>query len=331
MIRLPTNLLRSFAFIFVLALASGAHADPLPSWNQGAAKQRIVEFVEAVTDPDSADFVPESRRIAVFDNDGTLWAERPLYFQIFFALDGVAERAKDDPSILTSDVLKAAAEGDLEGALAQGVDGLLEIINASHSDVDLDTFQATARDWLATARNPETGQLYTDMVYQPMLELLSYLRDEGFLTYIVSAGGTDFMRSITQEAYGIPPQQVIGSLGNARYEVKDGRPAIWKDTGIFFVDDGEAKPLAIARHLGVRPIFAAGNSDGDFQMLEWTTAGEGPGFGLLVHHTDAEREWAYDRDSHVGKLNRGLDEGPNRGWLLVDMKNDWRIVFPESE
>lgn len=323
---------QQFLVVAALALVSGeVHADPLPSWNAGTAKQRIIQFVDSVTNPGKDGFVPAVRRIAVFDNDGTLWAEQPLYFQIFFALDGIAERAKSDPSILTSDVLKAAAGGDIEGALAGGVDGLLEIINASHSDVDLEEFETAAREWLATARNPETGQLYTEMVYQPMLELLLYLRDQGFLTYVVSAGGTDFMRAFAEDAYGISPQQLIGSLGNARYESGDGTPAIRKQTGIYFVDDGEAKPLAISRHIGVRPIFAGGNSDGDFEMLEWTTSGDGPGFGLLIHHTDGEREWAYDRESHVGQLNRGLDEGPDRGWLIVDMKKDWRIIYPESE
>ncbi len=305
-------------------------ADSLPSWNEGAAKTAILDFVERVADPDSEQFVPESRRIAVFDNDGTLWSEKAFYVQFFFALHGLAERAKADPSILTSPVLKAAARGDLKGALAEGTHGLLEIVSASHSGIDVDEFQTQVRNWLETASHPETGRLYPDMVYQPMLELLSYLRDSGFKTFIVSGGGVDFMRAFAEDVYGIPPYQVIGSTGNASYEVVDGKPVIWKDPGIFFIDDKAGKPIAIARQIGMRPIFAAGNSDGDFQMLEWSTAGDGPRFGLIVHHTDAEREWAYDRDSAVGRLDRGLDEGPGRGWLIVDMKRDWARIYPRN-
>lgn len=302
--------------------------DALPSWNDGEAKSRIVEFVDAVTDPRNARFVPASRRIAVFDNDGTLWSEQPFYFQFLFAMDSLAERAARDPSILESDALKAAARGDLEGALAEGEHGLLDIVSASHSGMNVDAFQMRAQAWLDTAKHPSTGRRYPEMVYQPMLELLRYLRDEGFRTYIVSGGGVDFMRVFAEDVYGVPPYQVIGSIGRASYESGDGDPAITKDPGVFFIDDKAGKPLAISRHIGLRPIFAAGNSDGDFEMLEWTTAGEGARFGLIVHHTDAEREWAYDRNSRVGRLKRGLDEGPERGWLIVDMKRDWTRVYP---
>ena len=311
----------------VLPLA--ALADPLPSWNDTTTKAAIIAFVEDVTDPDSASFVPEDDRIAVFDNDGTLWAEQPLYFQVLYALDVLREKAAADPSILASDVLKAAAGGDMAGVMAEGVDGLLEVINVSHANITVEDFQAEAYAWLTSAEHPTSGLTYAGMVYQPMLELLRYLRDEDFTTYIVSGGGIDFVRAIAEEAYGIPPAQVIGSQGNTSYVVIDGTPTLMKDGGVSFVDDKAGKPVAISRHIGQRPILAAGNSDGDFAMLEWTTAGEGSRLGLLVHHDDAEREWAYDRDSHIGKLERGLDEAEARGWILVSMADDWLEVFPE--
>ena len=324
---LPTSW-RCIAVSAACAVSFSAFGDALPSWNDGEAKTRIVDFVADVTDPDSDRFVPVSRRIAVFDNDGTLWSEQPFYFQFLFAMDSLAERAANNPSILTSEVLKAAAGGDLEGALAEGEHGLLEVVSASHSGMDVESFQTLALDWLETAKHPVTGRLYREMVYQPMLELLRYLRDKGFKTYIVSGGGVDFIRAFAEDVYGIPPHQVIGSIGQASYGLVDGNPAIMKDPGVFFIDDKAGKPIAISRHIGVRPIFAAGNSDGDFEMLEWSTAGEGSRFGLIVHHTDAEREWAYDRNSDVGRLNRGLDEGPGRGWLIVDIKTDWARVYP---
>ena len=320
--------IRYIAVAVLCVSAPPALSDALPSWNDGEAKSRIVDFVDAVTDPRDERFVPVSQRIAVFDNDGTLWSEQPFYFQFRFAMDRVAERAARDPTILESDVLKAAARGDLEGALADGEHGLLEVIAASHSGMDVDAFQTRARAWLDTAEHPSTGRRYPEMVYQPMLELLRYLRDEGFRTFIVSGGGVDFIRAFAEDVYGIPPYQVIGSIGRANYELVDGDPAIVKNPGIFFIDDKAGKPLAISRHIGLRPIFAAGNSDGDFEMLEWTTTGEGTRFGLIVHHTDADREWAYDRDSDVGRLERGLDEGPRRGWLIVDMKRDWARIYP---
>ena len=312
-----------------LGLFSIAAADGLPSWSEGTAKTAIVGFVESVSDPDSEQFVPIDQRIAVFDNDGTLWSEKPFYFQFMFAMDRVAELAKDDPAILTSDALRAAAKGDLGGALAGGEADLLEIVRLSHSGMDIPTFQTQARAWLDSANHPEKGRPYAELVYQPMLELLAYLRDNDFKTYIVSGGGVDFIRSIADDAYGIPPYQVLGSMGKARYEFNDSGAVVIKEPGIFFVDDKAGKPVGIMRHIGVRPIFVGGNSDGDFEMLEWTTAGDGPRFGLIVHHTDAAREWAYDRESHSGKLVRGLKEGPGRGWLIVDMKRDWSKVFPE--
>ncbi len=304
-----------------------ALADPLPSWNDTGAKSRIIEFVETVTDPDSSDYVTPAERIAVFDNDGTLWGEQPAYFQLFYAVDRLREAAEADPSILTSDTLRAAAEGDIAGALAGGDEGLLEIIAVSHSGISVADFQADVADWLETARHPDTGMRYDDMLYQPMLELLRYLRDEGFQTWIVSGGGIDFIRAFAAEAYNIPPEQVVGSSTVSSYD-EDAR-VVLKGPEIGFIDDKAGKPVGIASHIGHRPILAGGNSDGDFQMLDYTTAGDGPRLGLLVHHTDAEREYAYDREGHVGVLNRGLDEGPEKGWLIVDMAEDWNRVWPE--
>lgn len=313
------------ACVSILPLA--ALADPLPSWNNSTSKTAIIEFVEAVTDPDSGDYVPERDRIAVFDNDGTLWGEQPAYFQVLYALDILKQKAEADPSILTSDVLKAAVAGDMEAMMADGLDGLLEVINISHGNITSEDFKASARDWLISATNPASGLTYAEMTYQPMVELLRYLRDEDFTTYIVSGGGIDFIRAIAEDAYGIPPWQVVGSEGNTSYSVIDGVPTVMKDGGISFVDDKEGKPVGIMSHIGQRPIFAGGNSDGDFEMLEWTTAGDGPRFGLLIHHTDAEREVAYDREGHIGVLSRGLDEADARGWTIVDMANDWNRVW----
>ncbi|MEM7225141.1 MAG: HAD family hydrolase [Pseudomonadota bacterium] len=322
-------MLRGVLVLVVWVLIGGpALADPLPSWNDTAAKSEIIAFVESVTDPASESYVPSAERIAVFDNDGTLWSEQPIYFQLLFAVDRLRAMAEADPSILTSDALKAAAEGDLQTALKGGEEALLEIVGVAHSGVSVAEFIEQSGAWLDTARHPETGRLYKTMVYQPMLELLRYLRDEGFATYIVSGGGIHFMRAFAEEVYGVPPENVIGSVGNSSYQVVDGTPMIMKDPGLAFIDDKAGKPIAIDRKIGRRPIFVGGNSDGDFEMLEWSTAGAGPRFGLIVHHTDGDREWAYDRESHVGRLDRGLDESPRRGWLLVDMANDWKTVFP---
>ncbi|MGX1099884.1 HAD family hydrolase [Amorphus sp. MBR-141] len=310
-------------------VATAAVADPLPSWTDGEAKQRIIAFVEGVTDPDADTYVPASDRIAVFDNDGTLWSEQPVYFQALYALDVLHEKAAADPSILSSDVLRAANDGDVEAMMAGGVNGLLEVINVSHAGITPEDFEASAYEWLTTATHPTSGLTYAQMTFQPMLELLSYLRDEDFTTWIVSGGGIDFIRAFADEAYGIPPWQVVGSEGSSSYAVADdGVPTITKDAGLTFNDDKEGKPVGIMRHIGKRPILAAGNSDGDFAMLEWTTAGDGPRLGILVHHTDGEREFAYDRDGHIGVLNRGLDEAAGRGWLVVDMKQDWARVWP---
>ncbi|MBO9435969.1 haloacid dehalogenase-like hydrolase [Ruegeria sp. R13_0] len=302
-------------------------ADPLPSWTQSDSKAAIVAFVEAVTEPDGPDYVSPADRIAVFDNDGTLWAEQPVYFQFIFAMDRLAELAEQDPSILTTPTLKAAAEGDLATILEGGHDALIEVVNASHSGISVEAFQAAVADWLASTQHPDTDLPYDQMTYQPMVELLRYLRDEGFTTYIVSGGGLHFMRVFAEQAYGIPPEQVLGTYGTTSYAQVDGVPTIVKEPGIAFIDDKEGKPINIERTLGKRPILAGGNSDGDFAMMEWTTAGDGPRLGVLVHHTDAEREWAYDRESPIGRLVDGLDKGPDMGWVIVDMAQDWSRIY----
>ncbi len=311
----------------LLPTATAAPADPLPSWAATPSEAAILDFVARVTDPASDDFVPEARRIAVFDNDGTLWSERPIYFQALYALDRLREKAAADPSVLTSDLLRAAARGDMASVTAAGAEGLIEIADPSHSGVTVEAFQADARDWLTTATHPETGLAYAAMTYQPMTELLRYLRDEGFTTWIVSGGGVDFIRAISEDAYGIPPEQVVGSEGVTAYEVADGAPRLVKRGGISFIDDGPGKPVGIARRLGRRPILAVGNSDGDFEMLDWVTAGDGPRLGVLIRHTDADREFAYDREARIGRLDRALDAAGSRGWVVVDMARDWTRIW----
>jgi phosphoglycolate phosphatase-like HAD superfamily hydrolase len=313
----------ALAFLSNIARA----ADPLPSWNDTAPKQVIVAFVEKVTKEGSTDFVPPAERIAVFDNDGCLWTEQPFYFQAFYIFDRIKALAPQHPQWATEEPFASVLKGDVKGALAGGEHGLLAMAAATHAGLTSEEFSAAVNEWLATAKHPVTGKAYTDMVYQPMLELLDYLRANGFKTFIVSGGGIDFMRPWTERVYGIPPEQVVGSSLKAAYEVRDGKAVIVKLPELNFIDDKAGKPVGIHQHIGRRPIFAAGNSDGDFQMLEWTTSGEGPRFGLLVHHTDAEREFAYDRESPVGKLNQGLDEAPQRGWSVVDMKNDWKTIY----
>ncbi len=311
-----------------LALAS---AEPLASWNEGSAKQAIVSFVEKTTKPGSPDFVPPAKRIAVFDNDGTLWSEQPMYFQAIFIFDRVKALAPGHPEWKEKEPFASVLKGDVKGALAGGDKALLELAAATHAGITTDEFEQSVREWLETARHPKTGRPYNRMIYQPMLELLDYLRAAGFKTFIVSGGGVDFMRVFAEETYGVPPEQVVGSSIKARYEVRGGKPVIVKIPELDFVDDKEGKPAGIHLHIGRRPVFAAGNSDGDFQMLEWTTAGEGARFGLIVHHDDAAREYAYDRDSPFGKLARGLDEGPERGWTIVSMRKDWAVVYPPEK
>jgi len=306
-------------------------ADPLPSWNDTDSKKAIVTFVEKVTKPGSADFVPVPERIATFDNDGTLWGEQPMYVQLQFAIDRVKALAPDHPEWKTQQPFKKlfAAPGDELVPVTEKE--LMQVVMVSHAGMSTEEFERIVTDWISTARHPKTGRLYTQMVYQPMLELLAYLRANGFKTFIVSGGGIEFMRPWTEKVYAIPPEQVVGSSGGLRYEVLDGKPVLMKLPEINFIDDKTGKPVGIQTHIGRRPIAAFGNSDGDFEMLEWTTRGPGARFGLLVHHDDAEREYAYDRDSHIGKLDRGLDEAPKRGWVVISMKNDWKTIHPGSE
>jgi phosphoglycolate phosphatase-like HAD superfamily hydrolase len=316
------------ATLLVFSALTHAQSDPLPSWNDTAPKQAIVEFVERVTTAGSPDFVPASERIATFDNDGTLWAEQPLYFQVLYTFDRIEQLAPQHPEWKDKEPFASVLRGDSKSALAGGVKAILEMAMATHAGMSTEEFGQMVSAWLASARHPTTGQRFTEMVYQPMLELLAYLRANGFKTYIISGGGIEFMRPWAESVYGIPPEQVVGSSIKSQYEVRDGRPMLVRLPEMNFIDDKEGKPVGINQHIGRRPIMAFGNSDGDFQMLEWTTAGEGLRFGLLIHHTDGEREWAYDRESHIGRLDRGLDEGPRRGWTIVDMKKDWKVVFP---
>jgi phosphoglycolate phosphatase-like HAD superfamily hydrolase len=303
-------------------------ADPLPSWNDGPSKKAVVEFVEKVTKEGGPDFVPPSDRVAVFDNDGTLWSEQPVYFQVAFALDRVKAVAPKHPEWKDQQPFKAVLEGDLKAALAGGQKAVAEIMLATHAGMTTDDFDQLVRDWVKTARHPRFDRPYTDLVYQPMLEVLSHLRAHGFKTYIVSGGGIEFMRVFAEHVYGVPPEQVVGSSGKLKYEMRDGRPVLVKLPEIAFVDDGPGKPAGIQENIGRRPVMAFGNSDGDFQMLQWTTTGTGSRFGLIVHHTDAEREWAYDRTSHIGKLDKALDAAPKAGWTVVSMKADWKVIYP---
>jgi phosphoserine phosphatase len=312
-----------------VAFAARAQAsDPLPSWNEGAAKARIVAFVQAVTDATGKDHVAAADRVAVFDNDGTLWSEQPAYFQLLFAIDRVKALAPQHPGWKTKQPFKAALEGDMKALAASGEKGLIELVMATHAGNTPEEFQKVVRDWLATARHPKFKRPFTELVYQPMLELLDYLRANGFKTYIVSGGGIEFVRAWSQEVYGIPPEQVIGSSIRTKYEVRNGVPTLVRLPEINFIDDKAGKPVGINQHIGRRPIAAFGNSDGDFQMLEWVTAGPGPRLGLMLHHDDVEREFAYDRKSHIGRLDRGLDEGPRRGWTIASIRNDWKAVYP---
>jgi len=318
-----------FMLILLTACASTQTApDPLPSWTNGPAKQRIVDFVHSVTDNGGSDFVPANKRIATFDNDGTLWSEKPTYFQLLFILDRVKLMAPDHPEWKTTQPFQAVLENDMATIKAAGKHGLIELAMATHAGMTTEEFEVIVNNWLATASHPTTGQPYNSMVYQPMLELMDYLRANDFKVFIVSGGGLEFMRPWTEEVYGIPPDQVVGSSIETRYELHDGKPVLVRLPELHFVNDNVTKPVAINRFIGQRPILAFGNSDGDFEMLKWTTSGEGKRLGLIVHHTDAEREWAYDRESSEGRLVRGLDEADENGWLVIDMANDWKVIFP---
>jgi phosphoglycolate phosphatase-like HAD superfamily hydrolase len=311
-----------------VVMVSGAAAQTLPSWNDGPARQGIVAFVRAVTTQGGKNYVQPSERIAVFDNDGTLWAEQPMYFQLLFAIDRVKALAPQHPEWRQQEPFASLLKGDTKAALAGGEKAVAEIVMAAHAGLTTEAFEQVVRDWLASARHPITQRPYTDMVYQPMLELLRYLRAHGFKTYIVSGGGVEFMRVFSERAYGIPPEQVVGSVGRQRFELRDGRPVLVKLPEIDFVDDGPGKPVGIQRFIGRRPLAAFGNSDGDLGMLQWTCTGAGARLCLYVHHTDGRREWAYDRASHIGHLDKGLDEARARGWVVADMQRDWKTVFP---
>jgi hypothetical protein len=324
---------RMVGFVLLLiavgVLANSAEAgDPLPSWNEGAAKRSIIDFVNRVTQPGSPDFVAPEQRIATFDNDGTLWSEQPMYFQLFFAIDRVKAMVPMHPEWKDKQPFKAVLEGDFKTVLSGGEHALFELVMATHAGNTTEEFSQAVKDWLATAKHPKTGRPYTDMVYQPMLELLAYLRVNGFKSYIVSGGGIEFMRPWTEGVYGIPPEQVIGSSIKTKFEIRNGQPVLVRLPEVNFIDDKAGKPVGINQHIGRRPIAAFGNSDGDLQMLQWTATGKGARYVLIVHHTDAEREWAYDRKSKIGHLDKALDEALHKGWTLVDMKKDWKVIYP---
>ena len=319
---------RTLAFLAALLAAAACAADPLPSWNDTGPKRAIIAFVDNVTTPGSPGYVPPAERIATFDNDGTLWAEQPVYFQFLYIADRVKALAPQHAEWQTEEPFASLLKGDFQRALAGGESAVVKLLAATHAGMTTDEFAATVSDWITTAKHPGTGRLLTDMVYQPMLELLAYLRANDFKTYIVSGGGIEFMRPWAERVYGIPPEQVIGSSGGRAYEIREGKPVIVKTPEIVLIDDKAGKPVGIQRHIGRRPIAAFGNSDGDLQMLQWTMAGSGSRFALYVHHTDAEREWAYDRESHIGRLDKGLDEAKVRGWTVVDMKQDWNRIHP---
>jgi phosphoserine phosphatase len=302
--------------------------DPLPSWNDGKARQSIIEFVARVTKEGSPSFVPVAERVAVFDNDGTLWAEQPMYFQAFFVFDRIKALAPQHPEWKDEEPFASVLRGDVKSALSRGEHALVEMAMATHAGTTTEEFDQIVRNWVASAKHPKTGRLYTEMVYQPMLELLAYLRANGFKTFIVSGGGIEFMRVWTEKVYGIPPEQVVGSSIKTKLELRDGKPVLVRLADLNFVDDKEGKPVGIQQHIGRRPIAAFGNSDGDLQMLQWTAAGPGPRFCLYVRHTDDEREWAYDRQSSIGRLDKGLDAAQGKGWTVVDMKNDWKRIYP---
>jgi phosphoserine phosphatase len=322
------------AVTVLLAVSTLAQAqnDPLPSWNDGPNKHSIVEFVTRVTKEGGPDFVPVNERIATLDNDGTLWSEQPIYFQFAFALDRVKALAPQHPEWKTTQPFKAVLDGDMKALAASGEKGLVELLVTTHTGMSTDEFSKTVADWLATAKHPRFKRSYTDLVFQPMLELLAYLRQNGFKTFIVSGGTVEFMRVFAERVYGVPPEQVVGTSFVTKFQMgPNGVPVLMREPKIEFVDDGPGKPVGIQRFIGRRPILAFGNSDGDQQMLEWTAAGAGARFAGLVHHTDAEREWAYDRQSQIGKLDKALDEATSRKWVVVDMKQDWKVIYPTEK
>jgi len=330
---------RHVALLCLLALTTGiafseqafAEADPLPSWNEGPVKRAIVQFVGAVTKEGGPDYVLPSERIATFDNDGTLWVEKPVYTQLAFVVDRVETLASQHPDWKTTQPFAAVLEGNLEKALASGDKGLLEMVMATHAGMTADRFTRIVTDWIQTSKHPRFKRLYTECVYQPQLELLQYLRDNGFKTFIVSGGGVEFMRPWTDEVYGVPPWQVVGSSIVTEFQIQDGKPALVRQPKVNFIDDKSGKPVGIYQHIGIRPILAFGNSDSDLQMIQYTKGGDGARLALFLHHTDAEREYAYDRKSHIGTLDKVLDMAPGQDWIIVDMKRDWSVVFPRDK
>jgi haloacid dehalogenase-like hydrolase len=321
-----------FLVLALLVVAGAVPAqDPLPSWNDGPVKKAITEFVARVTKEGGSDFVPAPERIAVFDNDGTLWCEQPMYVQFAFMLDRVRALADKHPEWKEKQPFKAVLENDLRAVMASGERGLLEIGMATHAGMTTEEFEKIVSDWAASAKHPKLGRLYTELVYQPMLELLSFLRANAFKTFIVSGGGVEFMRPWTQRVYGVPPEQVIGSTIKVRFEERDGKPVLVRLPEVDFIDDKAGKPVCINQYIGRRPVMAFGNSDGDYQMLQWTKAGAGPRFALVVHHDDAEREFAYDRKSHVGHLEKALDDAEKLGFVISGMKANWKTVFPSDK
>ena len=323
-----TLLLLTFTNCLVVGGCARTHSDPLSCWNKGPSKRAIIDFVTSVTTPGGADFVPPQERIATFDNDGTLWSEQPMYFQLFFALDRVKALAPGHPEWKQKQPFKAALEGDLKTVFAGGEHALLELVMASHAGNTTEEFSQTVKDWLTTAKHPRFKRPYTECVYQPMLQLLAYLRANGFKTFIVSGGGIEFMRPWTEQVYGIPPEQVIGSSIKTKFEMRDGKPVLVRLPELNFIDDKAGKPVGINQHIGRRPIAAFGNSDGDLQMLQWTAAGDGARLMVYIHHTDDRREWAYDRQSHIGRLDKGLEQAKEKDWVLVDMKKEWKVIYP---
>jgi len=318
----------SFSLVCTSTIRADTQTDPLPSWNEGSTKQSIVRFVDLVTKEGGKGYVPPAERIAVFDNDGTLWAEKPIAVELAFTLDRVKALAPKHPEWKQKQPFKDVLEGDLKSVLAGGGKTISQLVMATNTGMTVAEFEQIVSDWIGSARNPVTKRLYTEMVYQPMLEFLAYLRSNGFKTYIVSGGGIDFMRPWTENVYGIPPEQVVGSCIKVKYEMLKSGPVLMLLPEMDFIDDKDGKPVGINRFIGRRPLLAFGNSDGDLQMLQWTAAGSGSRFMGLVHHTDAEREWAYDRNVSLGRLDKALTEAKEKGWTVVDMKKDWKVIFP---
>jgi haloacid dehalogenase-like hydrolase len=334
---MSNNLARSPLFLWLLftfVVRNAVAADPLPSWNDRPAKQSLIAFVEQVTTEGSPGFVPVHARIATFDNDGTLWCEQPMYFQMIFAFDRIKAMSKEHPEWKSEEPFKFVLDGDLKAFGASGQKGLLDVIATTHSGMTVDAFHAVVRDWMRTARHPRFDRPYDRCIYQPMHELLVYLRANQFKTFIVSGGGIEFMRPWVPRTYGIPTQQVVGSSGVVKYELQGDTPVLMKTDEVNFIDDGPGKPVGINQFIGHRPIMAFGNSDGDYEMLRYATGADSgpkyPRYGLIVHHTDAEREYAYDYPSNVGQLKRALEEAPKRGWTVVSMKDDWKTIFPKE-